>query len=213
MQARVTTEALPLQNTPPRLFISSVPALLVLVSGAPVYRPEPGTPLQRALNTRVLLLKDESGRHYLRVFDGWLTAPALTGDYVVAAPSQSLRRSWRTPSEDKASGLDLLEGTVPKQNGQPPPAPSLQPEQVPKIYVATDPAELLVINGAPDYTPLQGTNLLYVRNTTGQIFKSIGDQKTYVLLSGRWYAAPSLDGPWTFVPGGAIATRLCADSR
>jgi hypothetical protein len=63
----VTTEALPLQNAPPRLFISPVPALLVHVGGAPVYRPEPGTPLQRVLNTRVLLLKDASDRHYLRV--------------------------------------------------------------------------------------------------------------------------------------------------
>ena len=206
MQARVTTEALPLQNAPPRLFISPVPALLVHVGGAPVYRPEPGTPLQRVLNTRVLLLKDASGRHYLRVFDGWLTAPALAGDYVVAAPSPSVQTELEHAlKRAQANGLDLLEGTVPKQNGQPPPPPpSLQTGPVPKIYVATEPAELLVIDGTPNYTPLQGTNLLYVSNTTGQIFKRTVDQKTYVLLSGRWYAAPSLEGPWTFVPGAQL---------
>jgi hypothetical protein len=205
MQAKVTTEALPLQNAPPRLFISSVPALLVHIGGAPVYRPEPDTTLQRVLNTRVLLLKEASGRHYLRVFDGWLTAPALAGDYVVATPSSSVQMNLEHAlKRAQANGLDLLEGTVPKQNGQPPPPPSLQKGPVPKIYVATEPAEILVIDGAPNYTPLQGTNLLYVSNTTGQIFKRTVDQKTYVLLSGRWYAAPSLDGPWTFVPGAQL---------
>jgi hypothetical protein len=70
----------------------------------------------------------------------------------------------------------------------------LQKGPVPKIYVATGAAELLVIDGTPNYTPLQGTNLLYVSNTTGQIFKRTVDQKTYVLLSGRWYAAPPAAG-------------------
>jgi hypothetical protein len=46
----------------------------------------------------------------------------------------------------------------------------------------------LTLNTAAD------TNLLYVSNTTGQIFKRTVDQKTYVLLSGRWYAAPSAAG-------------------
>jgi hypothetical protein len=104
----------------------------------------------------------------------------------------------------QANGLDLLEGTVPKQHGQAPPPPSLRTGPVPKIYVATEPAELLVIDGAPNYTPLQGTNLLYVSNTTGQIFKRTVDQKTYVLLSGRWYAAPLLEGTWTFVLGAQL---------
>ena len=56
-------------------------------------------------------------------------------------------------------------------------------------------------NGAPNYVPLDGTQLLYAENTTGRVFKSIGDNHTYLLISGRWYRAPSTEGPWTYVPG------------
>ena len=53
--------------------------------------------------------------------------------------------------------------------------------------------------GQANWSPIQGTDLLYVSNSEGNIFKDINTQKTYVLLSGRWFEAPSLDGPWTFV--------------
>ena len=50
------------------------------------------------------------------------------------------------------------------------------------------------------FVPIAGTHLLYVANTTGNVFKLLTDQRTYVLISGRWFRAPSLDGPWQFVP-------------
>src|SRR5262249_50981086 len=47
---------------------------------------------------------------------------------------------------------------------------------------------------------IPGTHLLYAANTTGNVFKSLSDQQTYILISGRWFRATSLDGPWEFVP-------------
>ena len=55
--------------------------------------------------------------------------------------------------------------------------------------------------------PIEGTNLLYVKNTTGNVFKSISDQLTYVLVTGRWFSAPGFDGPWVYV----TKTMLPAD--
>ena len=55
--------------------------------------------------------------------------------------------------------------------------------------------------GEPNYSPIDGTQLLYASNTTGHVFKHIGDQHTYVLVAGRWFRADTLAGPWTFVPG------------
>jgi hypothetical protein len=46
-----------------------------------------------------------------------------------------------------------------------------------------------------------------VSNTTGHIFKEIGDQNSYVLISGRWFRAADMNGPWTFTP----ADKLPAD--
>jgi hypothetical protein len=59
---------------------------------------------------------------------------------------------------------------------------------------------LIVTQGPPDYAPIDGTQLLFVSNTTGNVFKYLGDQKSYVLVSGRWFASSSLNGPWENVP-------------
>ncbi len=88
------------------------------------------------------------------------------------------------------------------------PAPSLADGPAPAIYVSTEPAELIVTDGAPDYVPIDGTQLLYVENTTGRLFKSIADNDTYVLISGRWYRAPSTQGPWAYVPGRSLPAEF-----
>ena len=43
--------------------------------------------------------------------------------------------------------------------------------------------------------------LLYVKNTTGNVFKDLNDQQNYVLVTGRWFRAPELTGPWQYVAG------------
>jgi hypothetical protein len=72
---------------------------------------------------------------------------------------------------------------------------------VPKIVTSQVPTTLIVFEGEPNWMSLTGTNLLYVANTTGNVFRQLGDQKIYVLDSGRWFRAPGLDGPWEHVPG------------
>ena len=41
-------------------------------------------------------------------------------------------------------------------------------------------------------------------NTTGNLFKYLGDQKTYVLLGGRWFRSASIEGRWGYVPGAKL---------
>ena len=83
-------ESKPLKNDPPKIVFSPTPAILVLVDGVPKYGPIPGTTYTRILNTRPLLLKDPSGAHFLRLFDGWLTGPVKAGP--VSQPSKSRRK-------------------------------------------------------------------------------------------------------------------------
>src|SRR5262245_55060535 len=75
---------------------------------------------------------------------------------------------------------------------------------VPDVIVATTPTEFIISDGAPDCAPLPGTNLLYVKNTTGNVFKDLTNQNTYVLVTGRWFQAPDLAGPWQYVPGTSL---------
>ena len=193
-----------LNNTPPKIIFSTVPALLVYVDGPPAYRTVTGTDLQRVINTRVLLLKDKEGQHYLHLWDGYLTSPALEGPWTIAAkPPPGVAEAERQ--------VAVSQMPVDAMNQQPEGAtnapPSLSKNALPEIYVATQPTELIVFDGEPNFVPINGTHLLYAANTSGNVFRFLTDQQSYVLISGRWFRGPSLDGPWQYVP----ATRLPSD--
>ncbi len=68
---------------------------------------------------------------------------------------------------------------------------------IPTVYVEFGPAELIETRGDPVYKPIPGTGLEYVENTNGDLFRLSG--KYYVLISGRWFTAASLEGPWAYV--------------
>lgn len=190
-----------LRNTPPRIVFSTVPALLVYIDGAPAWRRVAGTPYERVVNTRPLLLREGPSAYYLKVFDGWLGARALTGPWrALPAPAPALDAVFE--KLQRARLVDPLKGQItPEQK-----APTLA-KTVPALHVATVPTELIVIDGEPDYAQIAGTDLQYVANTTGHVFRDAGDNKFYVLLSGRWFRANAEKGPWEFV----LADRLPAD--
>ncbi|MEJ1965432.1 MAG: autotransporter [Gammaproteobacteria bacterium] len=188
-----------LRNDPPAILFSSVPAMLVYVDGQPAYRALPDSKFQRVINTRPLVVRDVDGTHYLHVFDGWMTAPALTGPWAVAKsrPDALAKiQKWAVDSKQ----VDLLTG----QSDPDQPAPTLAKGPVPLIRVAFGPTELIVTQGAPKWVPIPGTQLLFVENTTGNVFKQVSDQKTYVLTSGRWFRAAQETGPWEFVSADAL---------
>jgi hypothetical protein len=67
---------------------------------------------------------------------------------------------------------------------------------MPAVFVATKPTVLIVTDGAPRFTPVPGTSLEYVANTTAKVFKEPTDQEFYVMTSGHWFRAWKMDGPW-----------------
>lgn len=194
----------PLNNTPPQIIFANRPSVLVYIDGAAKYREVPGTDLSRVINTRVLLLKDnKTGMHYLHVLNGYLSAPHLNGPWAVSAPPPGA--SVAEDEARKSEAVDLLEG-------QPDPTthvvPQLTADTAPSVYVSTKPAELVTFEGQPDFIPIPGTQLLYVSNTTGNVFKSLTDGHDYVLISGRWYTAPSLNGPWQYLPANQLPAEF-----
>jgi hypothetical protein len=187
-----------LRNEPPAFIFSTVPAILVYVDGEPRYRAQPRTSLERVINTRPLLLRDQQGVHYLKVFDGWMTANSLTGPWsILAKPSDDLGNAFEQTLS--AHLIDPLKGQTTEDR----PAPKLKKAK-PAIYVATRPTELIVTDGKPRYAPIKNTQLLYVENTTGNVFKDISDNRVYVLVSGRWFRANNESGPWQYVAANAL---------
>src|SRR6185295_1422915 len=70
----------------------------------------------------------------------------------------------------------------------------------PRIIVSTSPAELVMSDSLPDFKPIRGTSLQYAADSDSQLFFHTKERQAYLLLSGRWFTAPSLKGPWTYVP-------------
>lgn len=200
-QELVKAASEPLNNAPPRIIVSEKPATLVTIDGDPVLRPVSGTELQRVINTRTLLLKDKEARFYLRLPEGYVTSTTLEGPWQPGTPPPGAAVAEKQVDEAQLAN----QGAQPETRNQPAAAPA--DATPPDVYVATKPAELLVFAGPPDYVPVPGTQLLYVTNTTGNVFKLLSDQKTYALLSGRWFCATSLSGPWEFV----AASKLPGD--
>jgi len=187
-----------LNNTPPIIITATRPAVLVSIDGPPVWRPVQGTSLQRAINTRVLLLQDASGRYYLHLFDGYLQANSLEDKDWRVATTIPDGAALAQEQALTAGSVDLMRGNPDAVTGV---EPSLSTSAIPDVYVSTAPAELITFSGAPEFAPIPGTDLIYADNTSGNVFKLLTDQQNYILLSGRWYRGPSLNGPWQFVPG------------
>jgi hypothetical protein len=199
-QARSKSKAVPLNNTAPRIVFMQQPSLLVYIDGEPNYVPIEGTGLARVVNTRVLLLKDPAGKLYVHVLDGYMEAAAISGPWSLAkAPPANAAKAEAAARELRQ--IDLLEGQEDPDTKQ---KPSLKRAPAPQIIVASTPTELIVTQGQPKYVPISGTSLLYVKNTTADVFKLLTDQMTYVLLGGRWFRAKSFDGLWEFVPAKSL---------
>ncbi|HEX3628394.1 MAG TPA: hypothetical protein VH280_23550 [Verrucomicrobiae bacterium] len=190
-----------LNNTPPRIITATRPAVLVSIDGPPVLKPVQGTSMERVINTRVLLFRDASGRYYLHLFDGYLQANSLEDKNWTVTTEIPDGAALAQQQALVAGNVDLMAGSPDATTGR---APSLSTSAIPDVFVSTTPAELITFSGQPEFAPISGTDLLYADNTSADVFKLLTDQQNYILLAGRWYRAPSLDGPWQFVPGNEL---------
>ncbi|MEI6323571.1 MAG: carbohydrate-binding family V/XII [bacterium] len=186
-----TAHGVAVKNSPPTIYLCQSPALLVLVDGAPALRNTPGSSLLRVINTPALLAMDQSsGLYYLRVNGGWMQAAGLSGPWSpVAAASSALPALSALLQQTQGSGSVQLYD---------PPASSPTSPTTPAIFVSTTPAELIMTQGPPAFDPISGTQLLHASNTSSSLFMDIATQNYFLLISGRWFTASSLSGPWNY---------------
>lgn len=178
-------------NAPPEIIVALEPAVLVLIDGDPVWRPSGVSGVDHVLNSRAPILRYQN-RFYLGHEGKWASSASLTAEWASAAsvPAPVTQAQARLASEQK---------TGPQQS-------AAASAKFPAIYVRTHPAELISIDGQPNFDDIDGTSLSYVINTPSDVFLDGGNQ-WYVLISGRWFTAQSTKGPWTYV----APSRLPAD--
>jgi len=163
-------------NTPPKLLISHQPAILVVFDGAPVFQPIEGTELTLAMNSPSLLFRhSKTNWYYMLGWDTWLKTSDLEKGRWVAAGKLPSAFS-KLPDEPLWRALKKMI-----------PGRKLEAHDVPKVYVATEPTELIVTFGEATFQPVPGTALTYVDNTESDVFLNSKDGMYYALLSGRWF--------------------------
>ncbi|RWQ15763.1 SH3 domain-containing protein [Mesorhizobium sp.] len=176
-----------LKSDPPPIFVSKVPAVLLQTNGKEVDAPLKGVSgLSFVVNTNWDLFKvDAGGTYFLRDEKSWLTANSLSGDW---QPAPSL--------PDQLSKLPDEESWK-EARGAIPPRPFAE-GKAPKVIYSAEPAELIQFGGEPTLEDVPDTGLQWVSNSDNDVFFHKQTGAWYVLLSGRWFSATSLDGAWTF---------------
>ncbi|MEO8205233.1 MAG: hypothetical protein ABI615_03575 [Chthoniobacterales bacterium] len=181
-----------LNNNPPQIIFTSYAAMLVTLDGPPRLSPIPSSPLMRVVNTPYLIVLDPStSTYYLQAGGQWVsTADVVTGSWETAKSVPSAVTTYAASQANAQAAKNPSSTQIP---------PSLS-QSIPKIIVATQPTELIQIDGSEQFSAVAGTSLLYISNTSSDVFMNINTQQLYVLLSGRWYKAALQQGPWTYIP-------------
>jgi len=178
---------------PPRIILSGKPAILVFIDGEPRFEKIENSDLRRVANTPFSIIARQSN-YYLAASESlWYRANHALGPWISVdnaaydIPAEVLAVVKRQQNSD--------------QNISGPPA---YPR--PEIIVATEPTELIIYDGLPSWSPLEGMNLLYMSNTDNDVFLDIESSQNYVLLSGRWYKGRvgASDVPWQPVANDAL---------
>ncbi len=171
-----------LNMDPPEIIYRDKPALLVMIDGEPVMREIENSPFQAVINTPYPLISDEkSGYYYLNAAkDVWYRAKAATGpfEYITGPPIEIAQ----LVDPEEMEGSDEV----------------VTAKNAPELVVRTDPAELIVTDGEASFVPLVD-DLLVISNSDSDIFMHVSEQHYYIVLSGRWFNASSMNGPWTFI--------------
>jgi hypothetical protein len=166
-----------IKTEPPRIIVSAVPSVLLSYDGDPVLRVVDSTRFERVVNTPMLVVKDTLTKlFYLTGNNRWYQANDPMGPW---EPAEMV------PDSLRAMVPDTMDADV----ADAPP---------PKIFTAKTPTELIVSEGPLNFQPLaQPTSIKVAVNTQSDVLETAG--LYYVLLSGRWYSAHDMAGPWTHV--------------
>jgi len=181
---------------PPPIHFSPEPALLVMFLGPPKFESLPGVDNGLfAVNTNWdVLLDADTATYYLLADSFWLSTTDLKqGPW---SPVKLMPDKFVKIPDNENWGEVRARFT----------APTIDEEDVPKIFFTDRPAELIITDGSPQLTPIAGTKLLEVANTNSDVFFYGSEKKFFFLTAGRWFSAPKLEGPWS-----AATTTLPAE--
>jgi hypothetical protein len=183
----------PLSKTSPMIYYREKPAVLLML---------PEREKRRAFSSGISMVADADhplfevrGTYYLFDGVGWLSADSL--DATVWADCRTLPEVFDGIPDDpqfahiKEAVASLDDGADAITEGD--------SGVVPEVIRSSVPAELVVVDGTPEWTRIAETPLLRASNTDSDLFLDTGDNAYYLLVSGRWFKASSPSGDWAMI--------------
>ncbi len=177
-------QSVTLKNDPPDIYFRTLPSSLISIDGDPVVKEIEDSGLEYVINTAFFIVREKGkSTNYIKGGKFWYQSNDITSGW---------KPTEKVPSHILKLAEDNMEDTEPDSI-------SASITEPPALIVVTKPAELIQTDGDPDYQSIEGTSLLYVKNTESDILIDINSQKHYTLLAGRWYQSKTLaDGDWNF---------------
>lgn len=178
---------------PPTILYRRRPTILLALPPGPLrWEPIGETGIDRAPDASWdLLRRAATGRCALRCGDFWIAS-----DDPDAGP-------W-DPLLDTGPFVDPLADLAEFDRLRAPTA--LPSKGMPEVIVVREPTELLLTDGAAQFASVPETRLMAITNSETVVMRHIDQGLFYLLAAGRWFRAPSLDGPWS-----AATTELPED--
>jgi len=181
----------PFSGQPPTVFVSTKPAELILVSGAPNYLLVNNTHLLWVSNSDNDVFRlGKGGSIYFLVSGRWFSAPDFTGPWTFATPT--------LPDDFKKIPLEHPRSRVlASVPGTPQAAEAIMLADIPqtaRVDKKSVKAPDVEYNGTPQFAPIEQTTASRAVNTDKDIIK-VGDL-FYMCFQGVWFMSKSPSGPW-----------------
>src|SRR4051794_1575719 len=175
----------------PTVFVSTKPAELILVTGAPNYLLVTGTNLLWVSNTESDVFRlGKAGAVYFLVSGRWFSAPDFTGPWTFATPTLPEDFKKIPVAHQRSRVLASVPGTAQA-------AEAVMLAQIPetaRIDKKLVKAPEVAFQGDPQFQPIETTTVARAVNTDKDIIK-VGDLY-YMCFDGVWFMAKSASGPW-----------------
>ena len=178
-------------GNPPVVYVSLVPAELLVTQGDPAYAPIAETSLLYATNSDDdIFVHTQSQKYYTLLAGRWFRAKSLEGPWEWVAGEQLPGDFTKIPPDSpKGHVLASIPGTEEARE-------AVIANQIPQTAtVRRSEAKLDVkYDGPPQFQPIEGTGMEYAINTSAEVIHAAG--RYYAVQHGVWFVADSALGPW-----------------
>src|SRR3954464_1520605 len=181
----------PLSGQAPKVFVSTKPAELILVSGAPTYLLVEKTGLLWVSNTDSDLFRlGKGGPLYFLVSGRWFAAPDFTGPWTFATPSLPADFQKIPLEHPRSRVLASVPGTSQAAEA----VLLAQIKETATVNKKSVKAPEVAFDGQPKFDAIPSTTVSRASNTDKEIIKA-GDL-FYMCFEGVWFVSKSPSGPW-----------------